>query len=381
VRFEELQVSRVVARLGVNLILHARREQAEIVKELRQAPEVSPPLLRWAWCEAMVAAARRSPGLSFGPGLDLAEETVWLSERLAEGPFPAEAVADLQAQARMEWGNRLRLREDLTGAERELAAAARLLERGTDDPLLGARLCDLLGSLYRARRRFPEALDCLALAARLYRRCGEPHLAARVLVNRGFALIVAERPEEAIPVLDRALRQIDEQREPALMLAAVHNLLLALVDAGRVQEAFRALWGVRRLHKELGSRFDRLKLLGLEGQVAAALGQPQRAERLFRQAKAEYERRRLRFEAALESLHIAAALLDQGRPAGVLGLVDEALATFGALRIEREALAAVLLLREAVEQGEATAALARAAAKTMRYLKVREPRRRARERR
>ena len=87
----------------------------------------------------------------------------------------------------MELGNLRRILEELDEAEEELATAQARLAAGTGDPRLTARLLDLLGSLYRAQRRFGEALEALDLAAQGYRACGEPHLAGRSLLNAGIA--------------------------------------------------------------------------------------------------------------------------------------------------------------------------------------------------
>lgn len=282
-----------------------------------------------------------------------------VAELLAEGPYPPDVLADLQARAFLEYGNLLRLREDLDGAEAALATARRKLAAGTGSPLLSARLLDLAGSLFRAQRRFGDAVEALALAAGVYRSCGEPHLAGRSLLKAGMAESYAADSEQALRTFERALGLLDHRRDPALFLALVHNILIAQAETGQAEKAARTLWRVRALYDRHGTAADRVRLRWLEAKIALGLGQLDRAERLFRRTKAGFEQAEQLYVASIVGLDLAAVLLDLGRPAEVLSLVDEMLEVFRQLRIEREALVAVLLLRQALVQGEATAALAR----------------------
>ena len=75
--------------------------------------------------------------------------------------------------------------------------------------------------------------------------------------------------------------------------------------------------------------------------------------------------------AAIVGLELAAVLLDLGRPAEVLALVEKTLGVFSRMRIEREAILSVLVLHKALRQGEATAALARRIAAELRRLDLR----------
>jgi tetratricopeptide (TPR) repeat protein len=372
----ELDECRRLARPGVDQTLAAIMEGSLTGDALRPPPGGS-PLWRWAWCEALAEAARDRSGDSLLMLL-LAEHAVELSEEfmeeLAQGPYLEEALADLQAKARMEYGNRLRVVENYPGAARELGEALRRSERGTRDPLLLARLADLNGSLYRAQRRIAEALRVLDLAAQLYRRYGEPHWVGRVLIKQGATLVIAGRPEEAFEVLKEALRSLDIEREPILQLKAEHNLLLALVEMGRTEEAWQRLWSARALYEEFGSPLDQFKLMGLDATIAVAQGQTRRAEKLFRDEKAGYESLGYRYPAAISSLDLAALLLEQRRPTEVPGLLDQALKTFRRLGIEREILMVLSLLCLAAKQRTATAEDVRDLARKLRHREVRERR-------
>ncbi len=71
---------------------------------------------------------------------------------------------------------------------------------------------------------------------------------------------------------------------------------------------------------------------------------------------------------ALVSLDLAAVYLRQGRPSEVGRLAQEMLVTFRALKIRREAIAAIFLLQEAVESERATLPLCAEIAAQLRKL-------------
>lgn len=326
----------------------------------------SRPHLDWAWCELLLEMAEESRATNLQAALDFALLAALKADRLG-GPFLLADLADLRARAWAELGNLERAADDLAGAESSLGIALDHLQAGSGDPLLFARLLDIHGSLYRDQRRFLEAARALDRASHLYLANGERHRAGRALITKGVALIHAEQPDQALEALDQALDYLN-RNEPKAILAAVHNVLLALTDSGRHELASRLLWSCRPLYQAHAAPLDRVRLLGLEAKVAAGLGQAARAERLFREEKAGFEAAGLAYDAALVGLDLAGLLLEQGRPAEVLGLVDEMLGRFEQRGILREACACYLVLRRAVETGGATAALVRSLAADLKNL-------------
>lgn len=322
----------------------------------------------WGWCEVLTEAVAQNQAEDPAARVDLAEIAAFLADEMPPGPYPPEALADLRARAWGELANALRAADDLKGAETALSEALRQLELGTGDPLLIARGFDVAGSLFLDLRRFKEALSSLEVAAELYYQHGEPHRAGRVLLKRGETLRQAGELEDAIAAFDAALGLLEAAQEPRLVLIAIHNRLAALVDAGQADLAARSLWQARPLYKKYGALPDRLRLLWLEANLAAAQGRRGAAERFYREARAGFAQAELPFEAALVALDLAAVLLTDGRPDEVLGLVEEMLQTFYRLRIRREALVTIAVFHRAVAQGEATAALARQLAKDLRQL-------------
>ncbi|HYG62692.1 MAG TPA: hypothetical protein VEL74_08930 [Thermoanaerobaculia bacterium] len=313
--------------------------------------------------EAMVLAATMATGL-----------TERLEQSDVQGP---KALADLRARAWAELGNARRVANDPNGAEADFARALRQAASGTGDPLLLARLMDLAASLYIAQRRFNEAFRLLDWVYQIYQREGDAHSAGRALIKKGISAGYALDSEQAVYLLGQGLGLIDAACDPKLVLSAVHNLIWCLVDCSRLDEANRLLSQSRKLYRAHAERLDELKARWVEGRIAAGFGNEEEAERAFLEVRAGYEETDLSYDAALVSLDLAAIWLHEGRTAEIRSLIDEMLAIFRARNIHREAIGALLMLREAFEKDRATVTLLRNVASELQRLD-REPTRRAR---
>ncbi|HSF41849.1 MAG TPA: hypothetical protein VLT87_18755 [Thermoanaerobaculia bacterium] len=327
----------------------------------------SPERLR---CEALLERCREIRSSDPEAAVMLSTLAVTLAERL-EAHDP-EALADFQTLAWAELGNSRRVADDPLGAERDLAAALTLSGRGTGDPRLLARLMDLTASLYIDQRRFDDAFDLLDRVYAIHESLGDRHAAGRALISKGISASYALETEEAVRLVGQGLRLIDAGRDPKLALAAVHNVISFLVDRGEVERADALLGASRRLYAFHGGPLDALKMTWLEGLIAAGRGEAAEAESLLREARQDFLEMELPYTAALASLDLAALWLGQGRTAETRDLVEDLLATFRALDIRREAIAALLMLREAFHKDRATLALLRTVASELQRLE-REP--------
>ncbi|MEA2602018.1 MAG: hypothetical protein QOF89_3010 [Acidobacteriota bacterium] len=313
------------------------RERCESLFELCRALSNSDP-------EGMVLAASLA---------------VQIAERVEADSGVDPETADLRARARAELGNARRVADCLSAAEADLAQALEIAGRGTGDPLLLARLMDLTASLYMDQRKLDEAILLLDCVQAIHRQHGDPHAAGRALISQGMALGYAFESERAVEYLGQGLRQIDAGREPKIVLAATHNLLHCLVDCGRSAEAQALIGNLRALYAAYGGRFDDLRVLWLEGNIAAGLGDDEEAERSFLRVREGFEAAGLLSDIALISLHLAALWLRQGRTTEVRHMVDELVAAFRSNGIRREALGALLMFKEALHKDRVTESLLR----------------------
>jgi tetratricopeptide (TPR) repeat protein len=357
-------MDRAVRRvLAVERHLQGQREQAAQVAPLLatggfQAMEKLPRRMgNLAKMEALLARSwelrHESPTLM----VQLTTAAVWCAARLNPRRYGLQRVADFQCRARAELGNAHRVAQDLPRAAIELGFARQFYELGTRDRFLETRLIVLEASLAADRRQFALASNNLLRVQKFYLRNGDLHQVGRTLIKRGLYTGYAGDPEKALRLLSEGFSLIDEVRDPSLVYSARHNQLMFLIDLGRFREAMT----FRLKHSQdfvdhLG-RLNEIRFRSLEGRIDAGNKKYARAESIFREVKQGFEEVNRGYDAALISLDLAAALLAQKKAEEAQKLVETAAKVFTLLQIEREALAAVIMLRHAFEEKQATVAL------------------------
>jgi tetratricopeptide (TPR) repeat protein len=280
-----------------------------------------------------------------------------LAATLPDGKPGDRRAADLRFRALTELGNACRVADDLDAAKEVLdEAVTYTLEEGVDERLT-ARYFDVLASLYGARRHFEMAASALAIAHSAYRRLGDEHLAGRALISLGIYTGYEGDAPEAIRLIGEGLASVDEERDPDLIVLALHNQARLLVDCGQYREARRVLWDLERREIPVRGRVNELKVRWLEAQISSGLEDLDHAERTLLAVKDGFATAHLPYKAALAGLELGAVRLRQGRIQDSERVVLEAIGVFIHLRIRREALAAVLLLKKACESRVATVAL------------------------
>jgi tetratricopeptide (TPR) repeat protein len=262
-------------------------------------------------------------------------------------------VADLYCRVWTELGNAYRIADRLEDSEDAFGRAAEHYLQGTQDKLLLARFLDFRASLYRSSRDLTSAYQCLHLAYKIYRRHGVRHLAGRALISAAITLGYAGKPERAIRCIERGLSLIDREDDQELLMAAVHNRLWFLADCGRFDEARMILFQNRFRYTGTG-HLNCLKLRWLEARLDTGLGKLARAEAGFREVKRDFEAAELFYDGALATLDLAAVSLRRAAWETAHDLVLEAANTLTTIGVHRQALEAILFLRESFELHIAT---------------------------
>ncbi|HEV3456274.1 MAG TPA: hypothetical protein VHG32_06920 [Thermoanaerobaculia bacterium] len=306
--------------------------------------------------------------------LRLAELALFAAERLEQARYGRAAVADVRARVWAELANAHRVGDDIVRAELAMARAVSWVHRGSGDPWLLACVADLMASLLADQRRFADAGELLEKVHRFYLQMGDRHLAGRALISRGIFAGYDNQPRSGLALLLQGLDLLDIQRDPRLAAHAVHALLSNLVDCGRYRQARIHLWRSRSLFARHGDRLSSLRLRWLDGRIHAGLGELERAERELLATRQGFATAGNPYHTALVALDLAAVWLRQGKTEQVRQLVEEMIATFRALRIAREAVAALLILRQACDRDEATLDRVRTVAMLLTELE-RQPRR------
>lgn len=307
----------------------------------------------WSLSEALLDQLRELRNQPFEM-LRLARIAREASERLDPAERGPRETADLRARAWGELANACRAHDDMVEAETAMLHALDLRAEGTGSEHLLARLADLSASLFCDQRRFVEAFQMLDTAHSLYTKLGLAHDAGRVLVMKGLFTGYTGNAEEGLQILSQGLAAIDRDRDPRLAFRTLHNILLFRVELGAFEEAQHQLQRMRPLYNRYASSLDWVKLRTIEGKIAAGVGDLRRAETLFREVRRELDATGLGYQAAIISMDLAAVCLRLGKKAEVRQLVAEMVATFRSLGVEREAMASLLMLTEAVEQDRAT---------------------------
>jgi transcriptional regulator with XRE-family HTH domain len=338
--------------------LHAR-QRAELLwnrlkryspAQRRLALEKGAKFRTWALAERVAAESIRQAPNHPKDALALADLALLIAELI-----PGEATwrQRLQGYTWAHVANARRVCNDLPGADDALARAWRLWEAGeAGDPgvLNAAWLPWIEAALRKGQRRFPEALKRIDEALAL----DQGELKSEILLSKARILETLGDPERSTAALSEAAPLIDSGREPRLAFGLRFNLVVDLCHLERFSEAEAKLPEVRALAERLSEELDMLRVVWLQGKVAAGLRRTEEARVAFEQVRQAFTQRELAYDCALVSLELALALLEQGRVAEVRTLAEEMLWIFRAQKVHREALAALQLFYDAAKREVAT---------------------------
>ena len=356
------------------VLLQERAEAADLLMDLLHQPasrreaflRLDPRFRTWGFVELLVTRSLEATTRDAEHAEELGGLALAASSLLDPGFYGAEPIEDLRARA---WGhiaNARRVRCDLDGAEQGFASAKEHLQRGTQDPIGIALLLDLEGSLRRDQRQLGEAARLFNKAASIFRGHGDPHRCGRSLLKLSTVQYVSNDLDEALATLRRSLEHLDLEREPRLRLLAGHNLAFYLTDLGRFEEARAAYRETRPLYREFPEPWVQSRRKLVRGRILRGLGRPRLAEALLLAARDGFLAEDVPFDTALVSLEIAGLYAEQGRPGELKQLALEMIPVFSSLHIQREALAALSFLLQAIQSESASAKLFAAVASYLR---------------
>lgn len=352
-----------VPRLRQGLARHPRTRQEVLASN-------SLRFHSWSLVESLLDDCRQLRQADPDEALHLVRLAIRLADRLDPERYGSERVCDCQARSWTSLALLLRVQERYQEAEEAFARAHERLRKGTGDPVEKAEVLSLEASLWNNRCQFEHAIALLDRAIAIARRMGQTELWARALVQKAKYTTDRGRPEEALALLLEAQKHLQPGFDARLAVSVQHNILYALVQAGRNEEAAAGLAGTRALYRTLNLPLDQIRLDWLEGRVLHGLGRLEEAESLFRQALDGMLAEGLDFDAANIGLDLAVLYSQQNRNAEIRELVAVMLPVFSSHRIHREALAALLVFREAVERERLSTELAQNLAEYLRRAAV-----------
>jgi tetratricopeptide (TPR) repeat protein len=356
----------------IRIVTLLERRMAELRREREDAPGLLAELLdrpagersalirsggqlrTFAVCELLIEKSFEEGFREPERAVELAELAVEAAGCLDPASYGLSVIQDLRARAWAYLGNARRIASDLPGADQALSFAESLLREGSADPLEEARLLDLRASLLSDQGWFEQAAELLGSVIAIYEELRDPHRQGRALIGQGLFLNHAGLSEQAVERLTEGLSRIDWDEEPRLVLMARHNLAWCLNDSGRPEEARHLLNRFRHTYGTFPDPWIGLRLVWLEGRIAARLGQDEEAERAFREVRERFLEKGLCYDASMVALDLAALYLRQGRNAEVRQVAAEMLPTFLSQDVHRQAAAALAAFQQAVEMDQAT---------------------------
>lgn len=234
----------------------------------------------WAMFETVIAEAthlgHNDPHLGEATAL-VALEVV---EALRRRRLDSEIGSDLEGETWTVIANCRRIASDWNGANAALTVAKNLLERGTRDPQLKARLLSVQASLATDAGKIDAARELLNRAKTLYQSVEDWDGVAWIALQQANALQELH-PEEALEMAREVLRlsgSSDIRIEMFAKSVATHCLL----SLGRTAEAMRNFHETRHLYEQFPETSMRLRVGYLEARLLGALKCVREADKLFR---------------------------------------------------------------------------------------------------
>ena len=345
-------------------IARDRRRAAELgprllglatAQERRSRIEDSEEYQIWSMVEWLANASVRAAADRPARAVELAELALFTVRFV---PGPACRRARLEGWALFHLANALRVKNDHDGADAAVDRGWASWRAGAEDdflPFEEGRLLDLEASLRRAERRFDEALDLLARALEI----SPEENKGRILLKMAGTFEQKGDIEAAIAALWQARPLVEKWGPPRDIFGLLFNLTVDALHLGRLSEAADLLPDVRAAAVALGNDLDFHRTVWLQARLDAALGKIPAAAAALAQVFGVFVALELPYDAALAGLDLAALYLQQERSRDVLPLALQMETVFRAKKVDREAMAALLLFCEAARRDEATVELAR----------------------
>jgi tetratricopeptide (TPR) repeat protein len=325
---------------------------APLLPEERLAVVMAHPEYRhWGLFRALLDAGRWFSFRDPREAVDVVQLALDVAEILdGAAAGGAAAAADLRAQGYAALANARRLASDVDGARTALNEAWHLNEDGTGDPLEKAQLISLDASWMRMMGHFETAEGALEEALQIYKEAGDAHMQGRTLLQMGDS-IGHLNPEKGIAHVRAALELINPAREPRLELCAQHDLVYFLTGAGRPQEALTVLDRALPLYEQFPDSWTQLRLRWVQARIARGLGHLPEAVAIFRRLWEEFHARLLHFDLVMVSIDLAEALAASREIASAARLVSEVVPVLAEWRLDRNIVAAWMVLQQALEEG------------------------------
>jgi len=335
--------------LSDELSAHPQQRRLTLVKNSRR-------FQTWGLSESLIDQSFACRFDHPSRGVDLAELSVAVAERLDDERYGRRAVSDQIGRAWAYLGNALRVQSDLRGAAKAFSESRRSFAEGTQDELDRALWLRFHSHLLTTRGEFDLARSQQDQAIAIYRRCGQIANAAMLQSDQAVGILYSGDAEAALPRFEQALELSTAQGDERRVAMAHHNLASCLLELERYAEAREQLRRSAPVLRRLGDSLSLVRGRWLEAKIEIGCDNLEVAERLLVQVRDTFIDEEIGYDAALSSLEVATIYAAQGRTQELRDLVEIMLPIFQSQDLHREALAALIVFRQAVEEETLTVA-------------------------
>lgn len=278
---------------------------------------------------------------------ELAETAGAVLRVTRQGP----GMADLSARAAAYRGNVYRLSGNPHEARKQFESGRDILRsQGVTDPLICAEMDSCEAVLEMEQRQLGRAEELLFRAIALYALGGAHEQIGHPLVTLGLLYYHRGDYAKAIECTQAAIDAIPPERDRRLYLSARYNLSLYFCEAGYHHAAAETLLADHDLYAQFSDPYTRLRLLWLEGKIAAGFERMEEAEKAFLATRNGFILQGGGYDAAIVSMDLALLYEKQGRTSEIRQLAREMKKIFAAEDVHREAIAALLLFEDAAKK-------------------------------
>ncbi len=342
-----------------------RNDSVELLAELTSRPLGAgmmlvvglPSFHSWALAENLID---RAYDLRFDDVAGLINHAclaVAVCQQLDSEAYGRPAIHDLQARAWSHLGNGFSILAEFQTSEACFAKADQLLELGTGDPLELAMSLRLRVGLRLRQHRFAEGRRLCQATRELFDQVGDSHHVGESWVLQGNVEHRADMLKDATACFSKALECLDPRVDPHMPHVVRHNLVLLLHESGQSDKAYAEVDETLRGFRELGDRQAYLKFKRVQAAIAAAIDLPHVAEQCLLEARNGFIATGMAARAAIAALELAQLYLQHGNFAETRRVAEQLLPILQVRGLHEEALAALLVFREAAIKERLTSTL------------------------
>ena len=340
--------------------LEREREESDdvVARYLRDTPVEEwsrlaemPDLRNNAALEQMSEEVRRRLDRNSMDALAVANIATSISESLHPSAYPAIVMAQLRATAWRDRANALRYASRYEEAIQSIERAESILQQFDSLSYDRAVVHLVKGMIFAQIGRFDEAQAVLSECRQTFRIHHDRRRYQQATLAEGSALYEAARYAEARLVFEDLLKNAPDLE---IQARAHNNLGYCATQLGDFVPANIHFSEAIAKFTDLGftaevPRTERgagLVLIG-RGQIASGIEHLHNARRAFRAAG-------MVEDAALCALHVAAVLIERGDDSEARSIVETVADELSASGLDKNAIAAVIRLREAIDMDDAT---------------------------